>query len=41
MSSGLFEEFVRRVVEHYGGRVTVVLFGSRARGATGPLATTT
>ncbi|MGC9105023.1 MAG: nucleotidyltransferase domain-containing protein [Thermoprotei archaeon] len=27
-----FEEFVERVVQRYGGKVTVVLFGSRARG---------
>jgi Nucleotidyltransferase domain. len=27
-----FERFVERVVRHYNGRVSVVLFGSRARG---------
>ncbi len=28
----VFNNFVKRVVERYGGRVTIVLFGSRARG---------
>ena len=27
-----FEEFVKKVIDHYNGRVTIVLFGSRARG---------
>ena len=31
-----FERFVERVVRHYNGRVSVVLFGSRARGDSWP-----
>ncbi len=27
-----FEEFVERVINHYNGKVSIVLFGSRARG---------
>ena len=27
-----FEEFIKKVIDHYKGKVTIVLFGSRARG---------
>ncbi len=32
----VFGEFVRRLVQRFGGRVTIVLFGSRAAGRHGP-----
>ncbi|QIW23611.1 nucleotidyltransferase domain-containing protein [Sulfolobus sp. S-194] len=27
-----FDEFIKRVIEYYNGKVSIVLFGSRARG---------
>ncbi|MBB5254836.1 nucleotidyltransferase domain-containing protein [Sulfurisphaera ohwakuensis] len=27
-----FDEFIKRVMEYYNGNVSIVLFGSRARG---------
>lgn len=27
-----FEDFIQKVIEYYKGKVTIVLFGSRAKG---------